>query len=81
MTDLRRVDPAALGYLQLCDGPREVPAAIPIPSRMPRGQPVDGKNRQLLDALGPLAFLRRARTAAQRVLDEAANAGTAGRDR
>ena len=114
VTDLRQVDPAALGYLQLCDGPLEVPTAIPIPSRMPRGQPVDGNmrqlesragrllpgegeipvveftaalpadlpvsveapNRQLLDALGPLAFLRRARTAAQRVLDEAANAGT-----
>jgi sugar phosphate isomerase/epimerase len=112
VTDLRQVDPAALGYLQLCDGPLEVPTAIPIPSRMPRGQPVDGNmrqlesragrllpgegeipvvefaaalpadlpvsveapNRQLLDALGPLAFLRRARTAAQRVLDEAANA-------
>lgn len=114
VTDLRRVDPAVLGYLQLCDGPREVPTAIPIPDRMPRGQAVDGNmrqlesragrllpgegeipvaeftaalpadlpvsveapNRQLLDALGPLAFLRRARTAAQRVLDEAASAGT-----
>lgn len=109
VVDLLRVEPAALGYLQLCDGPLEVPAAIPVPKRMPRGQPVgdnvrqlesraarqlpgegempvvdltaalppdlpvsvEAPNRQLLDALGPSAFLRRARTAAQRVLEAA----------
>ena len=111
LTDLQRVAPSALGYLQLCDGPLRAPAALPVPRTMPRGQSVQGNvrqlesraarllpgegeipvadfaaalpadlpvsveapNRQLLDRLGPLAFLRRARTAAQRVLDEAAS--------
>ena len=107
--DIGRIDPAVLGYLQLCDGPLRVPDAIEVPQRMPRGQPVgndvrqlesraarqlpgegemplvdvtaalppdlpvsvEAPNRKLLDELGPAAFLRRARTAAQRVLEAA----------
>lgn len=114
LAELRQVDPDALGYLQLCDGPRQEPTHIPVPRQMPRGQPVGGSirqlesraarmlpgegeipvaeftaalppdlpvsveapNRQLLDALGPLGFLRRAREAARRVLAEAADART-----
>jgi sugar phosphate isomerase/epimerase len=110
LADLRRVDRAALGYLQLCDGPLRPPADIPVPRRMPRNQPLGGgmrqlearaarllpgegeipvvdftaalpadlpvsveaPNRLLLEALGPLGFLRRARAAAQHVLNEAA---------
>jgi sugar phosphate isomerase/epimerase len=110
VTDLQQVEPAVLGYLQLCDGPRMVPDSIPLPDRMPRGQTVAGSvrqlesraarllpgegeipvvdfaaalppdlpvsveapNRQLLEALGPAGFLRRARTAARTVLAEAA---------
>jgi sugar phosphate isomerase/epimerase len=45
--DLRRVETATLGYLQLCDGPLEVPTGIPRPARMPRGQPFAGSDKQL----------------------------------
>jgi sugar phosphate isomerase/epimerase len=38
MADLRRVDPADLGYLQLCDGPKAVPASLNVPRQLPRGQ-------------------------------------------
>jgi sugar phosphate isomerase/epimerase len=111
IADLLRVEPSDLGYLQLCDGPREVPATMPVPERLPRGQSagadvrqlesragrllpgegdipvadfaaalpadlpvsVEAPNRALLEALGPEAFLRRAREAARRVLDTAAS--------
>jgi sugar phosphate isomerase/epimerase len=114
LTDLRQVDPAALGYLQLCDGPREVPASVPLPRQLPRGQSaganvrqlesragrllpgegeipvvdfvaalpadlpasVEAPNSALLEELGPAGFLRRARTAARRVLDAAAAVAT-----
>jgi sugar phosphate isomerase/epimerase len=110
LADLRRIDPEALGYLQLCDGPRAAPASIPVPRQLPRGQSSDGNARQLesrgarllpgegeipvvdfaaavpadlpasveapnramIEELGPAGFLRRARAAAQRVLDAAA---------
>jgi sugar phosphate isomerase/epimerase len=110
LVDLRRIDRAALSYLQLCDGPLVVPTGIPVPRRMPRGQPatsddrqlesraarllpgegeipvvdfvaalpadlpvsVEAPNREMLDGLGAAGFLRRARTAAHRVLDAAA---------
>jgi sugar phosphate isomerase/epimerase len=35
---LRSVDPALLGYYQLCDAPLSAPSGIPRPRRMPRGQ-------------------------------------------
>jgi sugar phosphate isomerase/epimerase len=114
IADLRRVEPKALGYLQLCDGPRQVPANVPVPARLPRGQSagtdvrqlesragrllpgegeipvvdfaaalpadlpvsVEAPNRQLAETLGPAGFLRRARQAAQRVLDAAAALST-----
>jgi sugar phosphate isomerase/epimerase len=47
LVDLRRVDRAALSYLQLCDGPLTVPTGIPVPRQMPRGQSVTGDARQL----------------------------------
>lgn len=45
--DLQQVDRAALGYLQLCDGPLATPSGMPAPRRMPRGQPVAGGARQV----------------------------------
>jgi sugar phosphate isomerase/epimerase len=109
LIDLRRVKPADLGYLQLCDGPRTIPETLQIPSQLPRGQSADGSiaqlesragrllpgegeipvveftaalpadlpvsveapNRALLDELGALGFLRRARAAAGKVLTAA----------
>lgn len=47
VVDLRRVEPTALGYLQLCDGPLEVPTDIPRPTQMPRGQPLAASDKQL----------------------------------
>jgi len=47
LIDLRRVDRAALSYLQLCDGPLVTPTGIPVPRQMPRGQPVTNDSRQL----------------------------------
>jgi sugar phosphate isomerase/epimerase len=44
---LRRLDPALLGYLQLCDGPRELPAKLPRPARLPRNQSADVSDAQL----------------------------------
>jgi sugar phosphate isomerase/epimerase len=36
--ELAAVDPALLGYLQLCDAPATLPHGIDVPGRMPRGQ-------------------------------------------
>jgi sugar phosphate isomerase/epimerase len=47
IADLRRVDPSALGYLQLCDGPRAVPESLHVPGRLPRGQSAGDDVRQL----------------------------------
>jgi sugar phosphate isomerase/epimerase len=116
LVDLRRVDRAALGYLQLCDGPRTVPTGVRVPRQLPRGQSaggddrqlesraarllpgegeipvvdfvaalpddlpvsVEAPNRELIERLGPAAFLRRARATAHRVLAAAARvAGSA----
>jgi sugar phosphate isomerase/epimerase len=54
IADLRRVDPSALGYLQLCDGPREVPAALRVPGGLPRGQAAGDDVRQLESRAGRL---------------------------
>jgi sugar phosphate isomerase/epimerase len=54
ITDLRRVDPSALGYLQLCDGPRDVPADLRVPGRLPRGQAAGDDVRQLESRAGRL---------------------------
>jgi sugar phosphate isomerase/epimerase len=47
VTDVRRVAPSALAYLQLCDGPREVPDGLRIPRQLPRGQSAGGSVAQL----------------------------------
>ena len=47
ITDLRRVEPSALGYLQLCDGPRSVPDGLDVPRQLPRGQSAGGSVAQL----------------------------------
>ena len=54
IADLRRVDPAAFGYLQLCDGPREVPGTVPVPGGLPRGQAAGSDVRQLESRAGRL---------------------------
>ncbi|HEY7274298.1 MAG TPA: TIM barrel protein [Actinoplanes sp.] len=54
ITDLRRVDPSALGYLQLCDGPRAVPESLRVPGRLPRGQSAGDDVRQLESRAGRL---------------------------
>ncbi len=66
LADLAGADPALLGYLQLCDAPREPPAGLPAPGTLPRGQPAAGgdlaleaRTRRLLPGQGelPLAAL------------------------
>jgi sugar phosphate isomerase/epimerase len=47
VTELRAVDPATLGYLQLCDGPLRTPESLIAPRRMPRGQPVGDDVRRI----------------------------------
>lgn len=54
ITDLRRVDPSSLGYLQLCDGPRDVPESLRVPGRLPRGQAAGDDVRQLESRAGRL---------------------------
>jgi sugar phosphate isomerase/epimerase len=54
ITDLRRVEPSALGYLQLCDGPRDVPESLRVPERLPRGQAAGDDVRQLESRAGRL---------------------------
>jgi sugar phosphate isomerase/epimerase len=104
---LRALDVSLLGYLQLCDGPLELPSDLPRPEKLPRNQsadvsaaqlearaarvlPGEGEmplreiidavprvlptavecpNLQLVEELGDLEFLRRARQAAARLLD------------
>jgi sugar phosphate isomerase/epimerase len=38
--DFRALDPALISYYQLCDAPRDVPAGLSRPARLPRGQSV-----------------------------------------
>jgi sugar phosphate isomerase/epimerase len=54
IADLRRIDPSALGYLQLCDGPRDVPASLRVPGGLPRGQAAGDDVRQLESRAGRL---------------------------
>ena len=54
IADLRRIDPSALGYLQLCDGPRNVPADLRVPGGLPRGQAAGDDVRQLESRAGRL---------------------------
>lgn len=44
---LRSLDPALLGYVQLCDGPLAPPSGLPRPRNLPRGQSTDGTDLQL----------------------------------
>jgi sugar phosphate isomerase/epimerase len=48
--ELAAVDPALLGYLQLCDAPARPPHGIGIPAQMPRGQDVDAGDDAVLEA-------------------------------
>jgi sugar phosphate isomerase/epimerase len=43
---LRFLDPDLLGYYQLCDAPLTAPSGLPVPRRMPRGQPGEGSDLQ-----------------------------------
>ncbi len=45
--ELRRVDPAVLAYIQLCDGPLTTPSGLNRPDRLPRGQSADVSDAQL----------------------------------
>jgi sugar phosphate isomerase/epimerase len=54
VADVRAVERAALGYLQLCDGPLRTPTGIPRPRQMPRGQGVDDDIRRLESRAGRL---------------------------
>lgn len=44
---LRALDPAMIGYVQICDGPLASPNGLPRPSSLPRGQSTDGTDLQL----------------------------------
>lgn len=44
---LRSLEPALLGYVQLCDGPLTPPSGLPRPRSLPRGQSTDGTDLQL----------------------------------
>jgi sugar phosphate isomerase/epimerase len=48
--ELAAVDPALLGYLQLCDAPAQPPHGIGVPARMPRGQDVSPGDDAVLEA-------------------------------
>jgi len=48
--ELAGVDPALLGYLQLCDAPARPPHGIGVPAQMPRGQPVGAGDDAVLEA-------------------------------
>ena len=48
--ELATVDPALLGYLQLCDAPAAPPHGIGVPGRMPRGQQASADDDAVLEA-------------------------------
>jgi sugar phosphate isomerase/epimerase len=48
--ELAAVDPALLGYLQLCDAPTTLPHGIDVPGRMPRGQQASAGDDAVLEA-------------------------------
>ena len=61
---LSRTDPGLLGYVQLCDAPLQPPRGLPVPDRLPRGQPADGgdpaleaRTRRLLPGEGELPLV------------------------
>ncbi|HLI36759.1 MAG TPA: TIM barrel protein [Streptosporangiaceae bacterium] len=66
LAQLAGVNPGLLTYLQICDAPRRAPHGLPVPDRLPRGQPPDrgdgpleARTRRLLPGEGelPLAEL------------------------
>lgn len=48
--ELAAVDPALLGYLQLCDAPATLSHGIDVPGRMPRGQQASAGDDAVLEA-------------------------------
>jgi sugar phosphate isomerase/epimerase len=48
--ELAAVDPALLGYLQVCDAPARPPHGIGVPAQMPRGQQASAGNDAVLEA-------------------------------
>jgi sugar phosphate isomerase/epimerase len=48
--ELAAVDPALLGYLQLCDAPARPPHGIGVPAQLPRGQDVSAGDDAVLEA-------------------------------
>jgi sugar phosphate isomerase/epimerase len=48
--ELADLDPALLGYLQLCDAPAQPPHGIGVPAQMPRGQRVSAGDDAVLEA-------------------------------
>lgn len=48
--DVAALAPGLLGYVQLCDAPRDLPSALPHRVRLPRGQSVDGIPARALEA-------------------------------
>ena len=48
--ELAALDPALLGYLQLCDAPATPPHGIGVPGRMPRGQQASAGDDAVLEA-------------------------------
>jgi sugar phosphate isomerase/epimerase len=48
--ELAAVDPALLGYLQLCDAPARPPRGTRLPAQMPRGQDVGAGDDAVLEA-------------------------------
>lgn len=50
VTELAGVDPALLGYLQMCDAPARPPHGIGVPAQMPRGQRVSAGDDAVLEA-------------------------------
>ena len=48
--ELAAVDPALLGYLQLCDAPARPPHGIGVPAQMPRGQQAGAGDDAVLEA-------------------------------
>ena len=48
--ELAAVDPALLGYLQVCDAPARPPHGIGVPAQMPRGQQAGAGDDAVLEA-------------------------------
>lgn len=50
LAELAAVDPALLGYLQLCDAPTQPPHGIVVPAQLPRGQNAAASDDAVLEA-------------------------------